>query len=47
MALALAAYTVYVINAAQFLYKLRQARRQSDASASDLPATAFVEVSHQ
>ncbi len=29
MTLALAAYTAYVINAAQFLYKLRQARRQA------------------
>jgi 3-vinyl bacteriochlorophyllide hydratase len=34
MWLALAAYAAYVINAAQFLYKLRQARLQSDPTAT-------------
>ena len=34
MLLALAAYAAYVINAGQFLYKLRQARLQSEAPAS-------------
>ncbi len=34
MAFALAAYLTYVINAAQFLLKLRAARRQSDADLS-------------
>jgi len=34
MVLALAAYAAYVVNAAQFLIKLRAARRQSDAAAA-------------
>jgi len=34
MWLALAAYAAYVVNAAQFLYKLRQARLQSDPPAT-------------
>jgi 3-vinyl bacteriochlorophyllide hydratase len=47
MVLALAAYTVYVINAAQFLYKLRQARRQSDAADTSPVAAAPFEVAHE
>jgi 3-vinyl bacteriochlorophyllide hydratase len=34
MYIALAAYAVYVVNAAQFLWKLRQARLQSEAAAA-------------
>ncbi len=37
MILALAAYAAYVVNAAQFLWKLRMARRQSEA-APTIPA---------
>jgi 3-vinyl bacteriochlorophyllide hydratase len=37
MLLALAAYATYVINAGQFLWKLRQARLQTEAAASVLP----------
>ena len=42
MTLALAAYLVYVVNAAQFLHKLRLARRQTEnaAGAEPLPAGA-------
>jgi 3-vinyl bacteriochlorophyllide hydratase len=47
MILALAAYAAYVINAAQFLYKLKRARQQSDAHAQALPAAAFAEVAHR
>ena len=47
MVLALAAYAVYVINAAQFLYKLRRARQQSDPRAPELTAGAFTEVAHR
>ena len=39
MVLALAAYAAYVVNAAQFLWKLRRARLQSSASPA-LPAAA-------
>jgi 3-vinyl bacteriochlorophyllide hydratase len=37
MYVALAAYASYVINAAQFLYKLRQARLSAAAFQSDMP----------
>lgn len=37
MLLALAAYATYVINAGQFLWKLRQARLQAGADAAALP----------
>jgi 3-vinyl bacteriochlorophyllide hydratase len=42
MILALAAYAAYVINAAQFLLKLRAARLQSDAVPADAAAPAGV-----
>ncbi len=35
LAVALAAYAIYVVNAAQFLWKLRQARLQGAADAAD------------
>jgi 3-vinyl bacteriochlorophyllide hydratase len=38
MALALAAYALYVVNASQFLLKLRAARREGAAPAAGLPA---------
>lgn len=37
MLLALAAYATYVINAGQFLWKLRQARMQAESEARSLP----------
>jgi 3-vinyl bacteriochlorophyllide hydratase len=37
MLLALAAYSTYVINAGQFLWKLRQARLQAETEASQMP----------
>jgi 3-vinyl bacteriochlorophyllide hydratase len=41
MYLALAAYAAYVVNAAQFLWKLRMARLEGEqASASSLPEAA-------
>jgi 3-vinyl bacteriochlorophyllide hydratase len=43
MALALAAYAAYVINAGQFLHKLRMARRHSAGDAGTLP-TALGEM---
>lgn len=39
MAIALAAYATYVVNATQFLLKLRAARLQGDASSSPRPLT--------
>ncbi|SIO50116.1 3-vinyl bacteriochlorophyllide hydratase [Rhodovulum sp. ES.010] len=38
MVIALAAYAAYVINAAQFLWKLRQARLQGQADSAEVPA---------
>ncbi len=38
MVLALSAYAIYVVNAAQFLLKLRAARLQEAAARQDLPA---------
>jgi 3-vinyl bacteriochlorophyllide hydratase len=38
MLLALAAYATYVINAGQFLWKLRQARLQAEAESRPVPA---------
>lgn len=40
MYVALAAYATYVINAGQFLWKLRMARRQSDAQGGSNMAVA-------
>ena len=40
MYLALAAYAAYVINAAQFILKLRQARLQSQKAVDNGPAMA-------
>jgi 3-vinyl bacteriochlorophyllide hydratase len=37
MLLALAAYSTYVINAGQFLWKLRQARLRAETEASQMP----------
>lgn len=37
MLLALAAYATYVVNAGQFLWKLRQARLQAESDAQSLP----------
>jgi 3-vinyl bacteriochlorophyllide hydratase len=42
MAVALAAYAVYVVNAAQFLWKLRQARLAAEAEDARAPAMAEV-----
>lgn len=42
MLLALAAYATYVVNAAQFLLKLRAARLQGDCQRSEAPAGAEV-----
>ncbi len=39
MLIALAAYGTYLINAAQYVWKLRQARLGAQSSASQLPAT--------
>ncbi|MDX2288132.1 MAG: 2-vinyl bacteriochlorophyllide hydratase [Hyphomicrobiaceae bacterium] len=45
MWLALAAYVTYVVNAGQFVWKLRAARLQADAQAAPLPrASAMTEV---
>jgi 3-vinyl bacteriochlorophyllide hydratase len=41
MAIALAAYAVYVVNAAQFLWKLRMARREAPAAIERVPATGL------
>jgi 3-vinyl bacteriochlorophyllide hydratase len=40
MGLALAAYAAYVINAGQFIWKLRAARLQAQAEAAAEPAAA-------
>jgi 3-vinyl bacteriochlorophyllide hydratase len=40
MTLALAAYAAYVINAGQFIWKLRAARLQAQAEAEAAPAAA-------
>ncbi|MEL6914630.1 MAG: 2-vinyl bacteriochlorophyllide hydratase [Pseudomonadota bacterium] len=45
MVIALAAYAAYVINAAQFLLKLRQARRQGEAPAPEA-ATILLHAEH-
>jgi 3-vinyl bacteriochlorophyllide hydratase len=39
MVLVLAAYASYVVNAAQFLYKLRLARLSSEPAASTAPSS--------
>lgn len=41
MAIALAAYAVYVVNAAQFLWKLRMARLEAPAAIAREPATGL------
>jgi 3-vinyl bacteriochlorophyllide hydratase len=44
MLLALAAYAAYVVNAAQFLWKLRMARLQAEADAKNDAGRQGLEV---